>query len=108
MRHCPFELQMGGTFRAAFLPPNASYPRQEVELDLPAATAAPRWSSPAEAAACVKSDLTSFAIPWSKSEPAIDALSSPCVYWQVGCQYAAYLPRMFLIKMHASLSLLLS
>ena len=76
---------MGGKFQAAFLPEKASMQRQEIVIDLPVASTSKFWSSPTEAATFVKRDMTVFGMPWSKTEPAIDAMSSPCLYWQVGC-----------------------
>ncbi|CAL8472109.1 g11651 [Coccomyxa elongata] len=76
-------LRMGGKLQAALLPAVATMPRRDFILNLPAASLCKFWASPAEAATCVTKDLTVLGLPWSKSEPAIDAMSSPCLYWQV-------------------------
>jgi hypothetical protein len=41
------------------------------------------WYSPEQAAALSRNDMSVLCLPHSKSEPAIDAISSPALYWQV-------------------------
>lgn len=67
--------------RAALLP-DIGAECIEFQLNLPAATIA-LYASPQEAAERCKSNLSALLIPRSKTESAIDFLSSPVLMWQV-------------------------
>lgn len=75
-------LQEGCQLKGALLPQQHSQRRKPFKINVPAATVQ-HWSAPEEAAAQSKNDMSVLCLPHSKSEPAIDAISSPALYWQV-------------------------
>ena len=79
---CKITLQEGCQFKGALLPQHHSQSRKPFKINVPAATVQ-HWSAPEEAAAQSKNDMSVMCLPHSKSEPAIDAISSPALYWQV-------------------------
>ncbi|CAL8469777.1 g9319 [Coccomyxa elongata] len=74
-------LQMGAPKLRAALLPDKGGKRTELLLDLPEASV-DHFSSPEEAANRCKSDMSVLLIPHSKTEPAIDFISGPVLWWQ--------------------------
>ena len=83
-------LQMGNVKLAAALLPERGKERIPFELSMPTAKVQ-RWSSPQEAAERCRNDMSVLCLPHAKNEPAIDAISSPSLYWQVSLLLFGYL-----------------
>ena len=75
-------LQMGNQKLDAALLPEQGNERIHFALSLPTATVQ-RWSSPQEAAELCRNNMSVLCLPHAKNEPTFDAISSPCLYWQV-------------------------
>lgn len=75
-------LQMGAPSLRASLLPERGGQRIRLFLNLPEASI-DHFSSPEEAASRCKSNLSVLLVPHSKTEPAIDFISSPVLLWQV-------------------------
>jgi hypothetical protein len=75
-------VQMGAPKLRAALLPDLGGKRIELQFSLPPASIA-YYASPQEAAERCKSDFSVLLIPRSKTEPAIDFVSSPVLMWQV-------------------------
>lgn len=78
-------MQMGAAkLTGALLPEDAKSLRLEFELTLPHAKLR-QYVSPTDAATAFNqgSGLRMLLVPFARNEPAIDAMSSPVLYWQV-------------------------
>ena len=79
---------MGNSKLAAALLPEQGKERISFELSIPTATVQ-HWSSPKEAAKLCRNDMSVLCLPHAKNKPAIDAISSPSLYWQVNLLLSA-------------------
>ena len=66
----------------ALLPKDATGKRTRLKLWVPTAKEVKHYYSPDEAASFCQNDMTILCLPHAKNEPAIDALSSDCLFWQ--------------------------
>ena len=75
-------MQEGCQLEGILLPQQASQGGIRFNIKVPGAEVR-HWYSPEQAAALSRKDMSVLCLPHSKSEPAIDAISSPALYWQV-------------------------
>ncbi len=80
---------MGNVELDAALLPERGKERRPFKLNIPKATMA-HWSSQQQAAERCKIDMSVLCLPHAKNEPGIDAISSPCLYWQVGLLHCMF------------------
>lgn len=77
-----YALQAGCKLEGALRPQLHTEGRTSFVINLPPAKVE-FWSTPVEAAQKSRTDLSVLCMPHAKNEAAIDAISSPALYWQV-------------------------
>ena len=77
-----FSLQEGCQLEGILQPQQASQGGIPFNIKVPVAEVQ-HWYAPKEAAVLSRNDMSVLCLPHFKSKPAIDAISSPALYWQV-------------------------